>query len=180
MILGVLLKVSKYLYRINKPKMKIIIKPILINEREELETLMVDYFKEINPSKIINNQLDYPYLDDYWNEKSRIPLFIELENEIVGFVLINDFTLYEPFNAIQSIAEFYIKPPFRRQNIGKETAFLLFNKYKGKWEIKQDVNSHGAQTFWRTIIEEFTKGDYQEIYYDENNEKATIQLLRSN
>jgi len=141
---------------------------------------MITYFAEIDPSHIDQNgQLNYPYLDDYWQAISRRPFFIELENQIVGFVLVNDFTVVTQFGANQSIAEFYIQPAYRRQGIGKVAAFQLFETFRDRWEVRQAVSNLKAQKFWRTIIREYTKGNFQEVSANATTDDQVIQLFTS-
>ena len=49
--------------------------PFELNEKRILEALLFDYFKEIDASKIVVHghaeKLNYPYLDQYWNDVNR-------------------------------------------------------------------------------------------------------------
>ena len=96
--------------------------PIEIEKKEELKKMLLAYFKEIDNSKIVHTkegkEIDYPFLDLYWKEPKRIPLNILWDEEIIGFILINDWIIYREFKADKSIAEFYIKPTFRKKGIG--------------------------------------------------------------
>ena len=136
-----------------------------IKEKQELKVMMLSYFKEVDNSKISKNhpaELNYPYFDLYWIEPNRIPYKIIFNNEVVGFALINDYVLNKPFNADKSIAELHIKPAYRRLGIGKITVYQLFDKYKGKWEVRQNPTNYKAQHFWRIIIGKYMNGNYLE------------------
>ncbi|MDA9773528.1 GNAT family N-acetyltransferase [Saprospiraceae bacterium] len=150
--------------------MKVKLKEISFEHKEKLHPLLVGYFKEIDPSKIIESggktEVDYPYLDLYWKDSDRIPLFVNLEKEIIGFVLINSWTECKEFDADRAIAEFYIQKAYRRKGIGKRVAFEIFNKFKCSWEIKQSLSNHKAVEFWRKTIEEYTDHRFSEIKND--------------
>lgn len=65
-------------------------------EREQkptLEKMLLAYFQEIDPSKIISSEssitIDYPYLNTYWTDDDRTPYFILFNGTKAGFVLVN-------------------------------------------------------------------------------------------
>ena len=154
-----------------------------LEEKEHLKQMLFDYFNEIDASKIIETTnkrtLDYPYLNSYWTDKGRFPLKIEFDNKMVGFALINNWVINKEFNADHSIAEFYIKPTYRKKGIGKEVAYHLFHKFAGKWEIRQSSKNHIAVLFWRNIISEYTNGNYKETEHKTNDVIELIQLFES-
>lgn len=158
--------------------MKFNLVPFIEDEKEILREILFHYLKEIEPQEIGNTALpdfSYQYLDLYWQEESRIPLKIQSDTQILGFVLINDFIVYQAYNADRSIAEFYIKPSFRLKNVGKYVAFQIFDTYRGKWEVRQRKNNHSAHKFWKKIIEEYTQNSFEEVTVAEE----TIQLFHS-
>ena len=81
------------------------------------------------------------------------------------------------FKADKSIAEFYVKPKYRRLGIGKATAYQLFKKYKGKWEIRQKTTNKNAHFFWRSIIADYTIGNYIEVIHGEKETALIMQLF---
>jgi len=154
------------------------IKEILLEEKSILEEMMQVYFHEMSQynGDLPNNDgiYDNPYLYLYWEEDSRIPYFIMEDNEPIGFALVNDFVIDEDFKAEFSIAEFYIIQSYRKRNIGKQAAFQIFNKFQGKWEIRQEITNLDAQHFWRKIITEFTKGNFEEKEILQNDYQANV------
>lgn len=163
--------------------MNITLKAFKLEEKEELKKMLLEYFKEIDTSKIIETSngksVDYPYLDSYWTDSSRMALGIFLKNEKIGFVLVNAWTVCKEFSAEKSIAEFYIHPKYRRKGIGKWAAHELFNQYKVRWEVKQSSTNLRAIQFWRNTINEFSNGNFQEKKLIENEETVILQLFES-
>lgn len=155
--------------------------PIKQTERPVLEALMLAYFKEIDPAKIITENgreyIDYPYLASYWTDEKRIPYFIHHDQQPVGFVLINDWIVEKEFSAKRSIAEFYVIPPFRRGGIGQEVVQTLFSKLSGKWEVRQSEKNTTAVSFWRSVIDRFTDGIFTEVSHHDAGETEIIQLF---
>ena len=161
--------------------MDVFFKKVKKEEKEILKKLLLEYFKEIDTSKIIETsygeKVNYPYLDSYWTDASRVALFVFFENEIAGFALVNAWVIDSEFNAQKSIAEFYIQPKYRRKGIGKIAAFQIFNEYKTKWEVKQSSNNKRATQFWRATIKAFSNNNFQEKILQEGDETVIVQLF---
>ena len=151
-----------------------------IEEKEILVELLLEYFKEIDNSKVRKTEkgevIDYEYLDLYWLEPNLTPFTVVINEEIIGFVLLNNWTLNKEFNADKTIAEFYVKPHFRRSGVGTKVAYKLFEIYKGKWEVRQSITNISAVKFWRKIIGDYTKGYFKEVKTD--NEIMQLFELR--
>ena len=58
-----------------------------------------------------------------------------------------------------SIAEFMIILKYRRLKIGKRVAIDLFNVFKEIWEVEPSFGSESAYTFWKSVIDEYTKNN---------------------
>ena len=56
------------------------------------------------------------------------------------------------FDIDWSIAEFYIKPEYRKQGFGLSTAKILFENFPGFWEIRSSIKNAGAISFWKKVI----------------------------
>lgn len=104
---------------------------------------------------------EYKYFDLYFTDDDRDAFFIkEVDtNKILGFAMVN--TYMQIFNNGHSIAEFMIMPKYRRNKIGKTIATLLFDMYRGNWEVSPSYNSEKAYCFWKNVIEEYTNSYYE-------------------
>ena len=125
------------------------------------------------------NKKTYPYLNEYWNDKSRKPFFILHNSDIIGFVLVNNMTVYPAYDAHNAIAEFYIKPEQRKKGFGKQAAIKTFELYKGKWEVSQEKTNSRAIAFWRNVISEFTNDEFEEVIIAPNRIDVIVQLFNT-
>ena len=153
--------------------MDIQLSKVKFKDKAVLRKLLSEYLIEMNIAD------DYSYFDTYWIDNNRIPLMIEIDNRNIGFVLINSFILDNDFQAEKSIAEFYIKSEFRRKGIGRKVIFQLFKTYKGKWEIRQQLENQKAQLFWLQIINEFTNGQFTDGIIEKDGYKTRIQTFKT-
>jgi predicted acetyltransferase len=143
-------------------------------EKEVLRKLIFDYEKELLNTK---NPGEYKYLDNYWEKENRFPYFIEVDNKIAGFVLVNGHTLVNKDG--KNIAEFYVKKEFRKKGVGKMISFRVFDLFKGSWEVRQIKENILAQKFWKKVISEYTNNNYQEIILDDKNWCGFVQTFKN-
>lgn len=135
------------------------------NHREVLDNLMQFYnydFSEFLNFDVEENGKYNPYpLDDYFKETNHhFAYVIKREEKYVGFVLVR---LIEDLGIPHySIAEFFILKKYRREGMGSSVATDIFKRHKGPWEVHQIESNQGAQVFWKRVINEYTKGQFEE------------------
>ncbi|MED4886346.1 GNAT family N-acetyltransferase [Lysinibacillus fusiformis] len=132
--------------------------------RHLLELYTYD-FSEFDPLDVNEQGLyGYEYFDHYWTEPERFPFLIKVNGNYAGFALVRKITQdgenYEPY---VEMAEFFVMKKYRKDGVGRQVAFYLFDSFPGKWRIAEREVNVPAQKFWRKIISEYTKGNYKEI-----------------
>jgi predicted acetyltransferase len=58
---------------------------------------------------------------------------------------------------------------YRKQGVGKQVAFEVFNQLPAKWEVRVIQTNLPAQQFWRKVIADYTKGAFQETVLDNDD-----------
>lgn len=148
--------------------------PVAMSEKPELWAFMQDYIHELSvydSFEAVDGVYPYRYFDAYWEEHdSRWPRWAVVDGEHVGFALIRRVETGE-----MMVAEFYIRPRFRRGGIGLEFARGLLREHPGPWEINEYRANTTAVLFWRKVI-----GDYrfiEEEYFGDGGQPRVRQLL---
>ena len=137
-----------------------------LGERNKLEKLLQLYLHDLSlyfPIPFNSNKCEYEYdLDKYF--KDNYAYFIKRNNEILGFILIdnNKENNYE-------ISEIFILNNYKRNHIGSKVVKQIFNIYRGNWIIKVVPNSKIAESFWINTIKEYTNNNYKEQYTGKYN-----------
>lgn len=112
---------------------------------------------EIDPKYVsIQNErlvLDYPFAKSYFNSGSRHAIKFILNDIPVAFALINDYFVADDLESDYAIAEFSVFKSFREKKIGSHFVEKIFERYKGRWEIKVDTTNNTAVRFWDSITE---------------------------
>jgi predicted acetyltransferase len=143
---------------------------ITIAEKSEqpiLENLMQLYLYDF--SEICGDDCDeqgrfeYEYLPRYWVEPERHPFLIRVDGKHAGFALVRLRTEAPEDPPPHSVAEFFILRKYRRQGVGEQAAFQIFDRFPGPWEVAEIPENVGAIHFWRRIIDTYTGGNYGEI-----------------
>jgi predicted acetyltransferase len=146
--------------------MNITIEKITIEEKEILRNLLEKYNYEFSQydSRDVNKLglYGYDYLDHYWIENNRYAYFIKADNNLAGFIMVNN---YQEINikTNYTISEFFVMYKYRRLGIGKYVVNYILNKFKGKWQLKYHPKNIVSENFWIKIINEYTKGKYEII-----------------
>ena len=149
--------------------MDISIVPVKIGEKEILRNLLEKYDYEFSQydNRDVNDLglYGYDYLDYYWTEENRFPFFVKVNGKLAGFIMVNDY-LESKINTNYTLSEFFIMYKYRRQGIGKYVVNNIFNKFKGKWQLKFHPKNEVSRNFWLKTIDEYTKGKYEIIKND--------------
>jgi len=143
-------------------------------EKEVLKRLIEEYERELLN---IEEPEEYKYLDSYWEKENRFPYFIKVDEKIAGFALINDYNLVNKDG--KNIAEFYVKKEFRKNGIGKMAAMEIFDLFKGNWEIRELKENIDGQNFWKKVINEYIKGNFEEIFLDNEKWQGAVQIFKN-
>jgi len=144
--------------------MAIKILPVDFSEKEILRNLLEKYDYEFSQydQRDINSLglFGYKYLDYYWTEERRWAFFIQVEGKLAGFAMVNDFP--ETQEVIDyAMAEFFVLFKYRGQGVGKYVAHQLFERFPGRWQLKLHPKNTASVSFWDSVIDSFTKGNYR-------------------
>lgn len=153
--------------------MDIGLRPVQINEKQNIISLVKEYREELLGEKAD----EYKYLNSYWEDPQRHAYYILLGNKIVGFVLVNDYSV--TVDKAMTISEFYIKKLHRGKGIGKKIAFKVFDRFPGTWEIREIEHNKSGHAFWKKIINEYTKGNYKEKFLKNDKWNGPVQVFNN-
>ena len=113
----------------------------------------------------VNDKGDYEFeyqLSSFWKKEKHYPFFIKVDGILAGFVLIDDdFKLYQ--NSDYAISEFFVMYKYRRTGVGRKAAKIMFDMFRGKWEIVRHPYNGNSIRFWNSVVEEYTNGKYEII-----------------
>lgn len=153
-----------------------------IEQKSVLRNLMELYqydFSEFESEDVNAEGLyGYKHLDNYWTIPGHFPFLIKVDGKLAGFALVREIASVDPHRSSYfKISEFFIMKNYRKEGIGKQAAFYLFDFFPGTWEVAEIETNLPAQRFWRKVISEYTDSNYSEIRKD--NWHGPIQVFTS-
>ena len=129
--------------------------PIARAERAELTALLEPYLiahaDTVDPKREHGDPTDYPWLDLYWTEPERRPLWILADGARAGFALVNAWSPSR-LGTDHAIAEFCIVPDRRREGLGRAAALQVLGSAPGWWELQVFGATPPAMAFWPAVI----------------------------
>lgn len=96
---------------------------------------------DVNP----HGEYLHRYLDEYWTDADRAAFLFRVGGAWAGLALV--FT-GEPHD----IAEFFVMRKYRRHSVGAQAAASLFERFPGRWTVRQQLANPAATAFWRRAI----------------------------
>jgi predicted acetyltransferase len=109
----------------------------------------------------VDGRFGYPKLPLYWSEpERRFPFLIHCGSRIAGFALVTRGSPASEDPEDLDVAEFFIARRYRRSGVGRRAAFLLWDRFAGRWIVRVSEGNHGGCDFWDEVITEYTKCVY--------------------
>jgi predicted acetyltransferase len=149
-------------------------KPVLENLMEFYAYEFSQFIETIEVKE--NGRYGFEGLDHYWTDPNRHPFFIRVSGKLAGVVLVR--VIGEDSERLHSIAEFFVMKKYGGKGIGKTAAKRIFDMFPGRWQVTQIEKNYPAQAFWRSLISEYTNGQYEERY--DEHRKSVQEFENSN
>lgn len=111
------------------------------------------------------------YFTLYWSESGRFPYLLWDGDTPIGFALVRQIE-----SETYSVAEFFVRQENRGQGTGRHFARELFRRHSGTWRVAQLEKNTLAQKFWRSVIDEFTGGNFREEW-SAKSPKGPVQVF---
>lgn len=135
--------------------------------RHMMELYQYD-FSEFEDSDLDEHgRFGYGDLDYFWFEPTHKAFIITVNEKLAGFVLVDNEVCLE--HSERSLCEFFVMRKYRKQGVGKQVAFEVFNRLPATWEVRVMQANLPAQEFWRKVIAAYTKGAFQETVLDNDD-----------
>ena len=134
--------------------------PVLANLLELYQHGLSEVFPvEVGP----DGRFGYRKLPLYWSEpEKRFAFLIRSGTELAGFALATRGSPATDDPEHLDVAEFFVLRRHRRSGVGRQAAFLLWDRLPGQWVVRVSEANRAGLPFWRTTIEQYTRGAFSE------------------
>jgi predicted acetyltransferase len=151
------------------------------SERALLENLFQFYcydFSEIVGGNVgFDGRFSPPPIDAYWQDPWRYPYIVRVDDVPAGFALIHRRSRITQDPDTWDVAEFFVMRPYRRKGTGSYAALQLFDRFRGRWEVRQVGANTAATVFWRAVIAGHTNGRFIETIHDDERWRGPVQTF---
>jgi predicted acetyltransferase len=110
-----------------------------------------------------DGRFGYAKLPLYWSEpEKRFAFLIRSGEQPAGFVLATRGSPATDDPEHLDVAEFFVLRGYRRAGLGRQAAFLLWNRLPGQWVVRVSEANLAGLPFWRTIVQQYTRGAFSQ------------------
>jgi predicted acetyltransferase len=153
------------------------------DERPLLENLFQLYCYDFSEMMLGDVQADgrfaLPPLDPYWSDPRRHPFVLRVDGHPAGFALACQTSRITGDPQTWDVAEFFVMRRYRRKGVGAQAARELFDRFRGRWEVRQTRANVAATQFWRRVIAQYTGGRYTEATHDDDRWRGPVQSFEN-
>lgn len=143
--------------------MKVSIRQATEEEKPIVVSLFNYYMYEF--SRILESKLlsDGSYLkntdliDLYWQKDNHLPYFIEVDDEIAGFVFVR---YYPEEVSVYDIDQFFVLKRYARRGVGQSAFKLCLELHPGDWLVRVLKQNDRGFKFWQNTISTVTDKNY--------------------
>ena len=131
-------------------------------DQSNLLSLYMHDLSDVFPVQIgSDGRFQYDKLGLYWSAPERFFAFlIYAESQLAGFALATRGSPATDDPEDLDVAEFFVLRAYRRTGVGRQAAFLLWNRLPGRWVVRvSDANREGI-AFWHSAVEQYTGGAF--------------------
>ncbi|MFS0749900.1 GNAT family N-acetyltransferase [Oceanobacillus sp. 1P07AA] len=144
------------------------LKEVLQTEKTILKNLYSLYLHDLsNFTPMIeigaNGFFEFEDLEKFWEVDGLSPYFIQLDDSIIGFILL----LERPFLKKEydlGVNDIFILNKYRGKGIGKQVIKKIFKERQGKYFVIELIENKSAVSFWKKVYGECN------IHYEERQD----------
>lgn len=107
--------------------------------------------------------------------EGRDAFLVRVDGKLAGFALVASKSRLTGEEGVHDIAEFFVLPRYRRTGVGEQAACWLFDRYPGRWEVREKKENARAIAFWRRVIDRYTGSRFDERALDDERWRGWVQ-----
>lgn len=115
--------------------------------------------------------------DGCFDGTGRHGFLLRAGDRLAGFAIIDTRSRLSDEDGVRDVAEFFVARMYRGRGVGAAAARALFDRFGGRWEVRQSERNPGATAFWRTVIDRYTGGRFTEVVHDSPRWRGPVQCF---
>jgi predicted acetyltransferase len=118
-------------------------------------------------------------LRKYTTDPRFTSFLFRVEGQLAGLAVVQTCDAVDGRGVVTDMEQFFVMRRYRRGGVGEAAARWLFDRYRGRWQVRERHNNFPAQAFWRTIIGKYTGGRYDELSIADSPTGGPVQFFVS-
>lgn len=98
---------------------------------------------------------------NWWIRGDCHRLLIYADGKVAGFAIVNSGPQFLPLDTDFEVLDFFVAHKYRRRGVGDAAARLVFEAFRGRWEVEQLAGNLPAVAFWNRVVSDYTGGRYE-------------------
>lgn len=107
--------------------------------------------------------------------EGRDAFLVRVDGKLAGFALHHGKSRITGEGGVHDVAELFVLQRYRRAGVGEHAARWLFDRFPGRWEVRQKVENARAIAFWRRVIDRYTGGRFDEEVLADERWRGPVQ-----
>ena len=153
------------------------------NDHAMLASLAQFYLYELSEIETMDisndGRFQHELLKDNVIRPDLAPFVIYAGEQLTGFVLISQQSRLRSHFSGHAIEVIFILRRYRRHGLGRGSVCEIFDRFPGTWEVATHGQNVRGMAFWRSVIDIYTNGSYQETWLQEANWRGTVHSFQS-
>jgi predicted acetyltransferase len=116
-------------------------------------------------------------VDGCFDGSWRHPFLVRAAGTLAGFAIVDARSRLSGDEGVFDMAEFFVARTVRRRGVGSAAARALFDRFGGRWEVRQTAANLPALAFWRRVIRDYTGGAFSETFLDTDVWRGPVQTF---
>ena len=126
----------------------------------------------------VTGRFGVAHLQRHFDDPVCHPFTIVVDGKLAGFALHEGRSRLSGEVGVNDVAEFFVMKKYRRRGVGAAAARELFDRFTGRWEVRQVRTNTAAIAFWRKTIGDYTGGAFTETTQDDDRFRGTVQRFK--
>jgi predicted acetyltransferase len=114
-------------------------------------------------------------VDGCFEGERRHPFLLRADGRLAGFAIVDTRSRLSGDEGVRDMAEFFVARPLRGRGVGAAAARALFDRFGGRWEVRQTERNQPALAFWRAVIGAYTGGAFSQSFQQTSAWRGPVQ-----
>jgi predicted acetyltransferase len=140
-----------------------------LDDREWIRAVYRDYLADLSTSRsglfpVLGDWTarDDDFLANWFNDPRSHAFVIVVDGLRAGFAVVSMQPGQQERSPEYHMSDFFVTRAARGRGVGRSAAALLFSRFVGEWEVREDESNRAALGFWRRVIGAQTQGRFSE------------------